>query len=230
VISLFPTLALAQEADMSLSDYEDFVYAACRVDEPDPRAAWQAQGAEQQRIVDWLKGKRTLHLQGPNCDLRLGIAGRDFINAQGHVNFPDGEVFTSPEETLTEGFIRFTYPAIYQGREVTDVELRFHEGRVVEAKASKGQEFLDQMLNVDEGARRLGEIAVGTNPGIRRYTKNILLDEKISGTIHCALGNGFSEVGGENRSAIHWDMVNDMTQGTITADDTVVYRDGRFVI
>jgi aminopeptidase len=230
VISLFPTPALAQEADMSLSDYEDFVYAACRVDEPDPKAAWQAQGAEQQRIVDWLKGKRTLHLQGPNCDLRLGIAGRDFINAQGHVNFPDGEVFTSPEETLTEGYIRFTYPAIYPGREVTDVELRFHEGRVVEATATKGREFLDRMLGVDEGARRLGEIAVGTNPGIRRYTKNILLDEKISGTIHCALGNGFSEVGGQNRSAIHWDMVNDMTQGTITVDDTVVYRDGRFVI
>ncbi|HMA37284.1 MAG TPA: aminopeptidase, partial [Chloroflexia bacterium] len=216
--------------DMSLDEYTDFVYAACHVHAADPIATWRQQAAEQQRIVAYLHGKRTLHLQSPTCDLRLSIAGRDFINADGHVNFPDGEIFTSPEETATEGTIRFTYPAVFQGREVADVQLRFAGGQVVAATASKGQEFLDRMLSIDDGARRLGEIAIGTNPQIRRYTKNILLDEKIAGTIHCALGNAFAQIGGRNQSALHWDMVNDMTAGTITVDDTLIYKDGQFVI
>lgn len=229
-ITLFPTLALAQEAEMSLTEYEDFVYQACRVDEPDPVAAWREQGAGQQRIVDWLAGKERLHIEGPGIDLDLSISGRSFINADGHVNFPDGEVFTSPVEDATRGHVAFSFPAVYNAREVNDVELWFEGGKLVKYTATKGYPFLDQMLNTDEGARRLGEIAIGTNPGIRRFTKNTLLDEKIAGTIHMALGQCFPSVGGQNHSAIHWDMVTDMTGGQITVDGTVIYRDGVFIL
>jgi aminopeptidase len=229
-ITLFPTLALAQEAEMSLSEYEDFVYQACRVNEPDPVAAWREQAAMQQRIVEWLAGKERMHIEGPGVDLELSIAGRSFINADGHVNFPDGEVFTSPVEHATRGHVAFTFPAVYTAREVTDVELWFDGGKVVKSRAGKGYPFLEEMLNIDEGARRLGEIAVGTNPGIRRFTKNTLLDEKIAGTIHMALGQSFPMVGGQNQSAIHWDMVTDMAGGQITVDGTIIYRDGAFVL
>ena len=229
-ITLFPTPALAQEAEMSLSEYEDFVYAACRVDEPDPVAAWREQATSQQRIVEWLAGKERMHIEGPGVDLELSIAGRSFINADGHVNFPDGEVFTSPVEDHTRGHVAISFPAVYTSREVNDVELWFDGGKVVKYTASKGYPFLEEMLNTDEGARRLGEIAVGTNPGIRRFTKNTLLDEKIAGTIHMALGQSFPSVGGQNQSAIHWDMVTDMTGGQIAVDGTIIYRDGAFVL
>jgi aminopeptidase len=229
-ITLFPTLALAQEAEMSLTEYEDFVYRACRVDEPDPVVAWREQAATQQRIVDWLAGKERMHIEGPGIDLELSIAGRRFINADGHVNFPDGEVFTSPVETETRGHVAFSYPAVYTAREVNDVQLWFEGGQVVKSTAGKGYPFLEKMLNTDEGSRRLGEIAIGTNPGIRRFTKNTLLDEKIAGTIHMALGQCFPSVGGQNQSAIHWDMVTDMTGGQITVDGQVIYRDGAFVL
>jgi aminopeptidase len=229
-ITLFPTQALAQEAEMSLTEYEDFVYGACRVNEPDPVAAWREQAAIQQRIVEWLAGKEQMHIEGPGVDLELSIAGRSFINADGHVNFPDGEVFTSPVETVTRGHVAFSYPAVYTAREVNDVELWFEGGQVVKSTANKGYPFLEKMLNTDEGARRLGEIAIGTNPGIRRFTKNTLLDEKIAGTIHMALGQCFPSVGGQNQSAIHWDMVTDMTGGQITVDGTIIYRDGAFVL
>lgn len=229
-ITLYPTPALAQEAEMSLTEYEDFVYRACRVDEPDPVAAWREQAATQQAIVDWLAGKERMHIEGPGVDLELSIAGRKFINADGHVNFPDGEVFTSPVEDATRGHVAFSFPAVYNSREVNDVELWFEGGQVVKHTASKGYPFLEQMLNTDAGARRLGEIAIGTNPGIRRFTKNTLLDEKIAGTIHMALGQCFPMIGGQNQSAIHWDMVTDMSGGQITVDGTVVYRDGAFVL
>ncbi len=229
-ITLFPTQALAQEAEMSLSEYEDFVYKACRVDEPDPVAAWREQGKIQQSIVDWLAGKERMHIEGPGIDLELSIAGRSFINADGHVNFPDGEVFTSPVEDATRGHVAISFPAVYNAREVNDVELWFEGGKLVKYTATKGYPFLEEMLNTDEGARRLGEIAIGTNPGIRRFTKNTLLDEKIAGTIHMALGQSFPSVGGQNTSAIHWDMVTDMAGGQITVDGTVIYRDGAFVI
>jgi len=190
-LTLFPTEAYAQDADMSLAEYEDFVYGAGLLNEPDPVAAWKRQGAEQQRLIDWLKGKETVHLTGPGTDLTLSIKDRIFINADGKRNFPDGEIFTGPVETSANGTVRFTYPANLNGREITDIRLTFREGAVVEAHAAQGQEFLDQMLDTDAGARRLGEFAFGTNFGITRFTKNILFDEKIGGTIHMALGRSY---------------------------------------
>jgi aminopeptidase len=230
LITLFPTPALAQEADMSLSDYEDFVFRACRLHTPDPVAAWREQSATQQRLVDWLRGKERMQISGPGIDLELGIAGRGFINADGKVNFPDGEIFTSPEEDATRGHVTISYPAVFNSREVNEVELWFEAGRLVKYTATKGADFLEQMVQTDDGARRLGEIAIGTNPDIRRFTKNTLLDEKIAGTIHMALGQSFAGIGGRNQSALHWDMVTDMTGGEIRVDGTVIYRDGAFVI
>jgi aminopeptidase len=228
-ITLFPTHAAAQDAEMSLSDYEDFVYGAGKLDADDPVTAWQAVHAEQQRIADLLGTKKIIRLVAPDTDLTYHTAGRSWINADGQKNFPDGEVFTSPDETKTEGQIYFTYPAVFSGREVTDIRLVFKEGKVVQATATKGQDLLDSLLDMDEGARRLGEAAFGTNYQIQRFTRNILFDEKIGGTIHLALGAAFPEIGGQNHSALHWDMVCDMRQGQAYADGQLIYKDGKFL-
>jgi aminopeptidase len=229
-ITLFPTQASAQDAEMSLADYEEFVYGAGRLDADDPIAAWQAVHVEQQRIADILSSKQDIRLVAPGTDLTYHSGGRGWINADGQKNFPDGEVFTSPDETRTAGHIHFTYPAVFSGREVTDIRLAFEDGKVVQATASKGEELLRSLLDMDEGARRLGEAAFGTNYQIQRFTRNILFDEKIGGTIHLALGAAFPEVGGQNRSALHWDMVCDMRQGEAYADGELIYKDGKFVI
>ena len=231
VVTMFPTLAYAQEADMSLSDYEDFVYGACLLDQPDPAAAWRDISRRQQRLVDWLVGKQQVKITGPNVDMMLSIAGRGFINSAGRKNMPCGEIFTSPVENSAEGWIRFSYPAIAGGREVEGIELRFEKGRVVEARAAKNEAFLRSMLDTDEGARYLGEFAIGTNKGIQQFTKSILFDEKIGGTIHLALGRGFPKVGGENESVIHWDMISDMRAGgKIWVDGELFYDSGEFVV
>jgi aminopeptidase len=229
-ITLFPTQAAAQDAEMSLADYEDFVYGAGKLDEDDPVAAWQAVHDSQQRIADILKAKRVIRLVAPGTDLTYHTAGREWINADGQKNFPDGEIFTSPDEQLTEGYIHFTYPAVFSGREVTDIRLTFEDGKVTQATASKGQELLHSLLDMDEGARRLGEAAFGTNYEIQRFTRNTLFDEKIGGSIHLALGMAFPEIGGQNRSALHWDMVCDMRHGAAYADGELIYKDGQFVI
>ena len=226
----FPTEAAAQDADMSLADYEDFVYGAGKLNEADPVAAWRTVEREQQRIADILNTKRVIRLVSADTDLTYETAGRAWINANGTRNFPDGEVFTSPDETKTEGHVRFTYPAVYQGREVEDVRLTFHEGRVIEATAAKGQDYLETLLNSDEGARRLGEAAFGLNYDIARFTRNILFDEKLGGTIHLALGEAFPMIGGKNTSAIHWDMICDMREGEAYADGELIYKGGRFVV
>jgi len=227
----YPTAAYAQEADMSLHDYEDFVYAACFCDRQDPVACWQEVHDRQQRLVDWLAGKREVHISSPNADLTLSIEGRVFINSDGRNNMPSGEIFTGPVEDSAEGWVRFTYPAIAGGREVEGAELRFAGGRVVEASAKKNQEYLLQMLDTDPGARYLGEFAIGTNNGIRRFTKNILFDEKIGGSFHLAVGAGYPETGSENESAIHWDMICDMRDGgEIYIDGELFYRAGKFMI
>ena len=227
----YPTHAQAQEADMSLREYEDFVYGACRVDEPDPVALWHERNVQQARLVDWLKGKERVEVHGPHVDLRLSIAGRSFINDAGRRNMPGGEVFTSPVEDSVEGWIEFSFPAIFGGREVENVRLVFRGGRVVEAHAAKGEEFLVRMLHTDEGAQRLGEFAVGNNYGITRFTKNMLFDEKIGGTIHLALGRGFPQAGSRNVSSLHWDMLCDMRGGgTITADGVRFYDGGKFLV
>jgi aminopeptidase len=229
--TLFPTDAYAQEAHMSLGDLEDFVYAACHVDKDDPVAEWLNVSGEQQRLVDWLVGKEQVKVKGPSVDLTLSIAGRNFINSNGKRNMPSGEIFTGPVEESASGWVRFSYPAIVAGREISGVELRFEDGKVVEASAEKNQEFLLAALDSDEGARYLGEFAVGTNYGIDRFTKKILYDEKIGGTIHMALGSGYPETGSKNKSSIHWDMICEMRDGgQIWVDDELMYENGHFKI
>lgn len=230
-LTLFPTQAHAQDAEMSLSDYEDFVYNACLPDMNDPVGYWQQLSARQQRIVDWLKGKKQVHVIGPETDLRLNIAGRPFINCDGKENMPDGEVFTGPVEDSAEGHVYFSYPAIYDGREVTGVRLWFEQGKVVKATAVKNEAFLLKQLDTDEGSRRIGEFAIGTNEGISRFTGEILFDEKIGGSFHLALGKGYPESGSHNESAIHWDLICNLRQGgEIRVDGELLYKDGTFVI
>jgi len=231
VITLYPTQAVAQDAEMSLEEFSDYVYGTTFSDTDDPVAEWNRIHDEQQRLVDWLKGKKLLTVKGPNVDLEVSIEGRDFINSDGKRNMPSGEIYTSPVEDAVNGWVRFTYPAIRQGREVEGVELKFEQGKVVEASAKKNQDFLISMLDTDEGARYLGEFAIGTNKRINRFIKNILFDEKIGGTIHMALGFGFAQVGGKNESAIHWDLICDMRDGgQIFADGELFYESGVFKV
>lgn len=228
-ICLFPTNAYAQDTSMSLSDFEEFVYRACFLNEEDPIACWQELSRQQQKYVEWLKGKHTIHLRGQDTDLTFSIEGRRFINDDGRKNFPGGEFFTSPVDDSANGYIRYSFPASYGGRSVEDVRLRFENGVVVEATAAQGQDYLDKMLGMDEGARRLGEFAFGNNRNVDRCTKNILFDEKMGGTVHLALGAAFAEAGGVNQSALHWDMVCDLRKGSeISVDGELFCKDGEF--
>jgi len=177
-LTLYPTDAYAQDADMATADFAEFVLKAGKLDAPDPIAAWQAQGAEQQRLIDWLAGKREVRLRGRDTDLTLSVEGRTWVNACGIRNFPDGEIFTGPVEDSVDGHVRFSFPAVTAGREVEDVRLRFHGGRVVDASAARNEDYLHRMLDTDAGARVLGEFAIGTNFGIERFTKNILFDDE----------------------------------------------------
>ncbi len=229
--TLYPTNAHAQEADMSLQDYEDFVFRACHADKKDPVAEWRAVSSKQQKLVDWLKGKSEVVIKGPNAELQLSIAGRSFVNSDGKRNMPSGEIFTGPIEDSANGWVRFSYPAIVSGREISGVELRFENGKVFEAKAQKNEDYLLKALDTDPGARYLGEFAIGTNYEIDRFTKSILYDEKIGGTMHLALGRGYPETGSKNTSAIHWDMICDMRDDSqIWVDGTLFYENGEFVI
>jgi aminopeptidase len=226
----FPTHASAQEADMSLADYREFVFAAGLLNEEDPVAFWKKAGQEQQKLADWLKGRQQVVLNGSNVDLKLSIQERIFIPCDGKENFPDGEIFTGPVEDSAEGWVRFRYPAIWSGQEVTDIELWFEKGRVVKETASKNQELLTAQLNTDEGARYLGEFGIGTNYGITRFTKDMLFDEKMGGTIHLAVGAGLPETGSTNESGIHWDMLCDMQDAEMHADGELFYKDGKFIL
>jgi aminopeptidase len=227
--TVFPTQASAQDAEMSLTEYQDFVYAAGMLDLEDPVAAWQEEAKRQKKLIDWLGGKAQMTIQGEDVDLKLSIEGRLFKGASGRLNFPDGEIYTSPVEESVNGWIRFGYPVIYQGREVTGAELWFEDGKIVKEKASKGEDLLTGLLNTDAGARYLGELGIGTNYAIPRFTKNMLFDEKIGGTIHLAVGMGFAEVNGKNQSSIHWDMLCDMAHSEMSVDGERFYMDGKFV-
>jgi aminopeptidase len=230
-LTLFPTHAYAAEADMSLADYEDFYYRACLCDRDDPVEAWKQQSQETRRLAEWMVGKEEIRIEGPGTDLRLNIADRTFIAADGRHNMPDGEFFTGPVEDSATGHVTYSYPAVYGGREVAGVKLRFEAGRIVDASAERNEEFLIKTLDTDEGARRLGELGIGTNYGIDRFTKEILLDEKIGGTIHLAVGMSYPETGGTNNSAVHWDMVCDLRQGgRITVDGQPLQVDGSFQV
>jgi aminopeptidase len=227
----FPTEAHAQDAEMSLSDYEDFVYSACHVRESeDPVAHWRGTSAVLNARARELETFRELRIVGPDTDLRLGVEGRGWIGADGKLNMPDGEIFTSPLETETEGEIRFSFPAIFHGRSVEDVRLRFEGGRVVAAEAKTGNDYLQSLLDLDDGSRILGELAFGLNYEIDRFTRDILFDEKIGGTVHLALGASFKKVGGENDSGLHWDMICDLRdEGEIYADGELVWKAGHFL-
>jgi aminopeptidase len=227
----FPTDAHAQDAEMSLAAYEDFVYGACHVQAgEDPVAHWRAVSKELTERADELNTFTELRVVGPDTDLRFNVAGRNWLAADGKLNMPDGEIFTSPVETETEGEIRFSFPAIFQGRGVDDVRLRFEGGRVVHAEAGNGNDFLQSLLDMDEGARILGEVAFGLNYEIDRFTRDILFDEKIGGTMHFALGSSFKQLGGKNESGLHWDMICDLrADGEVYADGELVWRAGEFL-
>jgi aminopeptidase len=227
----FPTEAHAQDAEMSLAEYEDFVYAACHVAEgEDPVAHWRKVSVELNTRARELETFRELRIMGPDTDLHVNVEGRSWLAADGKLNMPDGEIFTSPVETETEGEIRFSFPAIFHGRGVEDVRLRFEGGRVVAAEAKTANDYLRSLLDMDEGARILGEVAFGLNYEIDRFTRDILFDEKIGGTLHLALGSSFKKLGGENDSGLHWDMICDLrSEGEVYADGELVWKAGRFL-
>jgi aminopeptidase len=230
-LTLFPTHAYASEAGMSLREYEDFYYAACLATDGEPVTAWERQGDEVKRLAEWIEGKEEVRVTAPGTDITLGVSGRHWIPCVGEHNMPDGEFFTGPVEDSVNGEIAFSFPASYGGRTVSGVRLRFEAGKVVDASAEQGEEFLIEMLDTDEGARRLGEIGIGTNYGIATGTKEILLDEKIGGTVHMAVGMSYPETGGANNSAVHWDMVCDLRPGgALVVDGTELQRDGQFLV
>jgi len=229
--TMFPNQANAQEANMSISEYEDFVYGAGYIDRKDPIVEWKEIEKKQEGICNILNGKKHLRIVSRDTDLNMSIEGRKWVNCCGRVNFPDGEVFTGPVEDSVEGHIRFSFPGIYGGREIEDIQLTFERGKVIKAAATKGEELLEQLLETDKGARYVGEIAAGTNYNIEKFTKHMLFDEKIGGTVHLAIGRSIPESLGKNQSAIHWDMLCDMKKGgKIYADSELVYKDGKFLI
>ena len=227
----FPCHAAAQDAQMSLAAYERFVFQAGLLHLDDPAAAWREVSRRQQRVADALNGARQIRFTTPQgTDLSLGVEGRRWINCDGHENFPDGEVFTSPVEDATEGTVLFSFPAVHGGREVDGARLVFRAGRVVDASARTNEPYLFAMLDQDDGARVLGEIALGTNYAIRDFTRNTLFDEKIGGTFHAAVGACYPETGGKNDSGLHWDMVCDLREGgRILLDGNVISENGRFL-
>jgi aminopeptidase len=230
VVSAYPTVASAQDAEMSLPDYEDFVYRAGFLDREDPVAAWKELGQRLDSLSTWLGKRRKIRVVADGTDLTVGVAGRTWIPCDGKENFPDGEVFTGPEEMSVEGQISFSYPATFGGRRIRGIRLGFEGGEVVKAEADDGQPFLREMLAMDDGARRVGEFAFGMNDAVREFTGHTLYDEKIGGTVHLALGMSYPESGGVNQSALHWDLVCDLRSGSeVYADDELVYRDGEFL-
>ncbi|MCB9113163.1 MAG: aminopeptidase [Anaerolineales bacterium] len=228
--TLYPTEAYAQDGNMSLKEYEDFVFGAVHANEDDPIAFWNDVKEKQQSAVDFMKGKNQVVLRGPNVDLTLSVKGRTFMNSYGIHNMPDGEIYTGPVEDSVNGWVKFTYPANYQGTSVEGAELTFSNGRVTSANAEKNLDFLLKTLDSDERSRYLGEFAIGTNFDIQQFTGNILFDEKIGGSFHMALGNGYPETGSKNKSVIHWDMICDMrTDSEILVDGELFYKNGQFV-
>jgi aminopeptidase len=230
VSTLYPTEGYAMEAEMSLRNFEDFVFRACHTQEEDPVAFWKSVKEKQQKIVDLMNGHDKVVLRGPNVDLSLSVKGRTFINCYGESNMPDGELFTGPVEDSLNGWVHYTYPAINSGVMVEGVELSFKQGKVVKASATKNQEFLLEMIGSDAGASFVGEFAIGTNYDIDHFSHNILFDEKLGGTFHMALGAGYPETGSKNKSIIHWDMICGLEDSEILLDGEVVYKDKHFLV
>lgn len=221
----FPCQALAQDAEMSVEQFEDFLYGACLLD-------WDAERRRMQRYADRIDASDEIRIVGEGTDLTLSLRGRSAKIDAGGVNIPGGEFFYSPVEDSAEGTIAFTeFPAILGGRELSEIRFRFEGGRIVEASAQRHEDFLLEVLDTDEGARRLGELGIGCNPGISRHMRNVVFDEKIDGTIHLAIGKGFPELGGTNDSAVHYDIVKDLRQGgELYADGALVQRNGKWLV
>lgn len=231
VIADYPTQALAQEAKMSLDDYTDFIINSCYLDLDNPIEKWQEIGREQDRLVNLMNGGKKLHITGERTDITFSVEGRKWVSCSGLNNFPDGEIFTSPVENSAQGEIYFDFPAIYRGNESHKIWLKLEGGKVVDAKAEKGEDFLISMLDMDAGSRFVGEIAIGTNDRVKDVTGNILFDEKIGGSIHMALGASYPETGGKNESGLHWDIIKNMKENSkIFLDDKLIYENGKFVI
>jgi aminopeptidase len=228
-LTVWPTEALAQEAGVSLGAFEQLVTSALFLDRPDPVAAWGELRAFQEQLIGRVSKARELRIEADGTDLTLNVKGRTWVNSDGRRNMPSGEVFTGPHETSANGRVRFDVPSSPAGVHVSGVELTFRDGEVVEARADQGDEYLQRALATDAGARRLGELGIGTNFGIDRPVGTILFDEKIGGTVHLALGRSYPETGGTNQSALHWDLICDLRRGgRLTADGAVVQEDGRF--
>ena len=226
----FPAMGDAQEAGMSLEEYEDFVYGAGLLDKEDPVAEWKRISREQERWISYLNTKKTIRIVSEETDVTAEVDGRTWVNCDGKANFPDGEIFTSPIEEGVNGHVHFEIPLIYAGKEIEGIRVKVEKGRIVEASAEKGEELLSTILDTDEGARTFGELAIGTNYGVKNSTKNILFDEKIGGTFHMAIGDSFPEAGGQNRSVIHWDMIGELRkEGKIYADGELFHENGHFI-
>ena len=226
----YPTLASAQDAKMSLTEYEDFVFVACKLDKNDPVAEWKKISKYNANLIKYLKTRKSIHIVAPDTDLTYSVAGRKWVNCDGLNNFPDGEVFTGPIENSANGYIRFSFPAEYGGREIEDVRVEFKDGKAVKATATKGEDFLNAMLDMDKGSRHIGELAIGTNFEITKFTMNTLFDEKIGGTCHMAFGAGFPETGSKNVSGLHWDMVCDLRKGgELYGDGQLFFKNGKFL-
>ncbi len=231
VIADFPTNALAQEAKMSLEEYTEFLIKSCYLHEEDPVSKWIEIGEKQEKIADYLNKKSKIRIVGDKTDITFNVAGRIWKSCAGECNFPDGEVYTSPVEDSANGQIYFDFPQLYRGNEAQKVLLILKDGKVIDAKAEKGEDFLNNMLDMDEGSRFVGEIAIGTNDMIQDVTGNILFDEKIGGSIHMAVGASYPDTGGKNVSGLHWDLIKNMKNGgQIFADDELIYENGKFLI
>ncbi len=222
IVFNFPTNSFAQEAGMSLEDFEDFVYNACIQD-------WNKISKEQEKYIKLMESGSEVRIIGKDTDIKLKIKGRQFINGSGSHNMPDGEIFTAPLENETEGHIYFDYPTVYSGKEVLGVMFKFEKGKIVDVKAEKGEDFIKQVLKTDEGASKLGELGIGLNYNIKKGIKNILFDEKIGSSVHMAIGSSYKECLGVNESAVHWDFIKDMKNGKMFLDGKLVYENGRFI-
>ena len=229
-VTCYPTEAYAQDAGMSLLQYAELIFSAGFLNSPDALEKWRSLRSRQRKMTDALKNTRTFRIENGHCDLTLGVANRKICESSGAVNMPDGEIYTGPVETDVNGWIHFSYPGYYLGQVVEGIELEFKDGKVVKSKAKANEEFLNQMLNTDSGARRIGELGIGTNWGIQQFTRNMLFDEKMGGTIHLALGDSYRETLGENRSAIHWDILHDLRNDSrIHVDQELFMENGEFV-
>lgn len=226
----YPTLAGAEDAEMSLEEYEKFVFQSCYLYDENPVEKWLEVRQNQAAYVERLNRAKNVHYKGPNIDIQFSVEGRKWMNSDGRANMPSGEVFSAPVEDSVNGKVYFSYPGIYMGKDVEGVSLEVKNGEIISWEAEKGQDVLDKVFSIP-GAKFFGEVAVGTNFNIQRTTRNILFDEKIGGSIHMAVGQSYKQCGGKNESTIHWDMITDMKNGgEIFADGELIYKNGRFLV